>query len=75
LVEALTLALAGGVVGILLGVGLASYLAASLGWPVLFRPDIVVLAVGFSGAIGVGFGLYPAHKASELDPIQALRFE
>jgi len=75
LVEALTLALAGGIAGILLGVALASYLASSLGWPVLFRPDIVVLAVGFSGAIGVGFGLYPAHKASQLDPIQALRFE
>jgi putative ABC transport system permease protein len=75
LVEALTLALAGGMVGVLLGVAMAWRLAASFGWPVLFRPDIVLLAVGFSGAIGVGFGLYPAHKASQLDPILALRFE
>jgi putative ABC transport system permease protein len=75
LVEALTLSLAGGLIGVALGVGVAWRLAASFGWPVLFRPDIIAIAVGFSGLIGVGFGLYPAHKASQLDPIQALRFE
>ena len=75
LVEALTLSIAGGLIGVLLGVGMAWRLAASFGWPVLFRPDVVLIAVGFSGLIGVGFGLYPAHKASQLDPIQALRFE
>ena len=75
LIEALTLAVAGGVIGVALGVGVAWRLAASFGWPVLFRPDIVLVAVGFSALIGVGFGLYPAHKASQLDPIQALRFE
>ncbi len=75
LVEALALALAGGLVGVALGLGAAWRLAASFGWPVLFRPDIIVIAVGFSGLVGVAFGLYPAHKASRLDPIQALRFE
>ncbi len=75
LVEALSLAVAGGLVGVVLGLGMAWRLAASFGWPVLFRPDIIVIAVGFSGLVGVGFGLYPAHKASRLDPIQALRFE
>jgi putative ABC transport system permease protein len=75
LVEALTLALAGGAVGVVLGMGMAWRLASSFGWPVLFRPDIIVIAVGFSGLVGVGFGIYPAHKASRLDPIQALRFE
>jgi putative ABC transport system permease protein len=75
LVEALTLSFAGGLIGVALGVGMAWRLAAAFGWPVLFRPDVVLLAVGFSGIIGVGFGLYPAHKASRLDPIQALRFE
>jgi putative ABC transport system permease protein len=75
LVEALTLAVAGGLIGVALGVGMAWRLAASFGWPVLFRPDVVLIAVAFSGLIGVGFGLYPAHKASRLDPIQALRFE
>ena len=75
LVEALSLAVAGGLIGIALGMGLAWRLAASFGWPVLFRPDVILVAVVFSGVIGVGFGLYPAHKASQLDPIQALRFE
>ncbi len=75
LVEALSLAIAGGFIGVLLGMGMAWRLAASFGWPVLFRPDVILVAVVFSGAIGVGFGLYPAHKASQLDPIQALRFE
>jgi putative ABC transport system permease protein len=75
LVEALSLSVAGGFIGVVLGIGMAWRLAASFGWPVLFRPDVVLIAVVFSGAIGVGFGLYPAHKASQLDPIQALRFE
>jgi len=75
LVEALSLSAAGGAVGVALGLGLAMRLATSFGWPVLFRPDVVVIAVLFSGLVGVGFGLYPAQKASRLDPIQALRFE
>ncbi len=75
LVEALTLAVAGGLAGVLMGLGAAWRLAATFGWPVLFRPDVVVIAVGFSGLVGVGFGFYPALKASRLDPIQALRFE
>ncbi len=75
LVEALTLAVAGGLGGVTLGLAAAWRLAASFGWPVLFRPDVVLVAVGFSGLVGVGFGFYPALKASRLDPIQALRFE
>jgi putative ABC transport system permease protein len=53
----------------------AQWLAARFDWPLLIRPDIIVVAVGFSGAVGVVFGLYPARKASLLDPIDALRFE
>ncbi|HET6923250.1 MAG TPA: FtsX-like permease family protein, partial [Anaeromyxobacteraceae bacterium] len=75
LVEALTLAVAGGLFGVGLGLGAAWRLAAAFGWPVLFRPDVILIAVGFSGLVGVAFGFYPALKASQLDPIQALRFE
>ena len=75
LVEALTLAIAGGVVGIVLGLLAAHHLAARFGWPVLIRPDIIAVAVAFSALVGIVFGLYPARKASLLDPIEALRFE
>jgi putative ABC transport system permease protein len=75
LVESLVLSLAGGLFGVSLGVVAAQYLASKFGWPLLIRPDIVLLAVGFSAAVGVVFGLYPARKASLLDPIEALRFE
>jgi len=75
LVEALTLALIGGVIGVALGLGAGKYLATRFGWSLLIRPDIILVAFGFSAAIGVGFGLYPARKASRLDPIDALRYE
>ncbi|HET8722800.1 MAG TPA: ABC transporter permease [Anaeromyxobacteraceae bacterium] len=75
LVEALTLAVTGGLIGVSLGVFGAWRLATSFGWEVLYRPDVIAIAVGFSGLVGVVFGLYPAHKASRLDPITALRFE
>jgi putative ABC transport system permease protein len=75
LVEALTLAVTGGLIGVALGVFGAWRLATSFGWQVLYRPDVIGIAVGFSGLVGVVFGLYPAHKASRLDPITALRFE
>jgi putative ABC transport system permease protein len=75
LVEALTLATTGGVIGVVLGLLTANRLAAQFGWPMLIRPDIIAIAVGFSALVGVVFGLYPARKASHLDPIDALRFE
>src|SRR5262249_38789829 len=75
LVEALTLSATGGVVGIVLGVGAAEWLSLRFGWPVLVRPEVILVAVVFSGLVGIGFGLYPAHKASRLDPIDALRYE
>ncbi len=75
LVEALVLSLMGGLLGVGLGVGAGYLLSAQFGWQVLVRLDIIVIAVGFSALVGVGFGLYPAHKASRLDPITALRFE
>lgn len=75
LFEAVALAVIGGLLGIAAGFGTASYLAGQFGWPMLIRPDIVAVAVGFSAAVGILFGLYPARKASLLDPIQALRYE
>jgi putative ABC transport system permease protein len=75
LVEALTLSVAGGLLGIAIGLFTANRLAARFGWPTLVRPDVIVVAVGFSALVGVVFGLYPARKASRLDPIEALRYE
>jgi putative ABC transport system permease protein len=75
LVEALTLSIAGGIVGVALGLAIGQQLSSSFGWPLLIRPQIIVIAVGFSAVVGIAFGLYPARKASRLDPIDALRFE
>jgi putative ABC transport system permease protein len=75
LTEALTLSAAGGLLGVALGVAAASHLAGKFGWPMMVRPDVVALAVGFSALVGIVFGLYPARKASRLDPITALRYE
>jgi putative ABC transport system permease protein len=75
LVEALALSVAGGFIGIALGIGVAQYLAKQFKWPVLIRPDIIVISVAFSVLVGVVFGLYPARKAAAMDPIVALRTE
>jgi putative ABC transport system permease protein len=75
LVEALTLSVMGGLLGIAIGIGGGTWLAARFQWPMLVRPDIIVVSVLFSAMVGVGFGLYPARKASRLDPIEALRYE
>ena len=77
LVEAVTLALVGGVLGVLLGWGLG-VLGASMipGFPPAHVPLwAIALAFGFSAAVGIFFGIYPAAKASALDPIEALRHE
>jgi putative ABC transport system permease protein len=75
LVEALVLALFGGLVGVASGLLVADRLAASFDWPTLLRVDVIVLALGSSAAVGVVFGLFPALKAARLDPIIALRTE
>jgi putative ABC transport system permease protein len=75
LVESLVLSLIGGLIGISLGLFAAAQLAARFDWPTLIRMDVIGGAVLFSGLVGVVFGLYPARKASLLDPIDALRYE
>ena len=75
LVEAVTLSLIGGLIGILLGVGGAFLVGHLAGWRISLSPASIVLAVGFAAAIGVFFGYYPARKASLLLPIEALRYE
>ena len=75
LIEAMVLSIAGGLIGIVAGVGAAEYMAARFEFPLLVRVDIVALAVAVSAAVGIGFGLYPARKASRLTPITALRWE
>lgn len=75
LIEALVLSFAGGLIGVALGLFAAERLATQFGWPMLVRPDIILISVGFSALVGVVFGLYPARKASLLDPIDALRYE
>ncbi|MFO0723346.1 MAG: ABC transporter permease [Myxococcota bacterium] len=75
LVEAVTLSLVGGLLGLALGAGVAELLASQLGWALVLRVDVTVLAIGFSALVGVIFGIYPAQRAARLDPIEALRFE
>jgi putative ABC transport system permease protein len=75
LIEAVVLSLMGGTVGILFGLGASYVITETLGWPVLVSPIVIVIAVLFSMAVGVFFGFYPARKAAQLDPIEALRYE
>jgi putative ABC transport system permease protein len=75
LVEALVLSVAGGVIGVSLGVGTAMWLAAKFKWPITIQVDVITISVIFSALVGIVFGLYPARKASQLDPIDALRYE
>jgi len=75
LIEAVTLAIAGGVVGIACGLGGSQAIASFAGWTTDVQPEAIGLAFVFSGAVGIFFGFYPARKASRLDPIDALRYE
>jgi putative ABC transport system permease protein len=75
LAESAALSLVGGIIGTMSGVLTTQLVARRLGWSVPVRPEVIAIAVAFSALVGVGFGLYPARKASLLDPIEALRYE
>jgi putative ABC transport system permease protein len=75
LVEAMMLSFSGGIVGIGLGVGGAKLISSIAAWPSLVSWDAVALAFLFSGVVGIFFGFYPARKAAQLEPIEALRYE
>jgi putative ABC transport system permease protein len=75
LIEAVLLALVGGLLGVLLGIGAAIGLAWFAGWPAFIDYTVVALSFLISGGVGIFFGYYPALKASQLDPIEALRYE
>jgi len=75
LIEAMTLSLFGGALGIVLGVVGAKLTTVIAGWPTIISTDVIVLSFFFSLVVGLFFGLYPANKASRLNPIEALRYE
>lgn len=75
LTEAMTLSLCGGVVGIILGASSARIISAMANWPTIISWGSVFLAVVFAGVVGIFFGWYPAYKAAQLEPVQALRYE
>jgi putative ABC transport system permease protein len=75
LIEAMTLGVVGGLIGVAFGILAARLTTIIAGWPTIISSDAVVIAFIFSVAVGLFFGLYPANKAARLNPIEALRYE
>ncbi|MDH4082469.1 MAG: ABC transporter permease [Nitrospira sp.] len=75
LIEAIIMTAIGGVLGVGFGIGMASLMTNMIGWPTIINTEAVVASFLFSLIVGLFFGLYPANKASKLNPIEALRYE
>ena len=75
LIEAIMLTAIGGIIGIAVGIGTSSFLTRAIGWPTIISSQAVAASLLFSFIVGVFFGLYPANKASKLNPIEALHYE
>jgi len=75
LVESVILTFFGGIIGMIFGITVSYILSTIMGFPVAISPSAILLSVGVSGVIGVVFGLYPARRAANLEPIEALRWE
>jgi putative ABC transport system permease protein len=75
LFEAIVLSVCGGLLGILFGIGVATFISRVAKWPIVVSPTAIVLSFAVAATIGIFFGFYPARKASKLDPIDALRYE
>jgi putative ABC transport system permease protein len=75
LIEAVVISVVGGLIGIGLGYGAATSISQQANWKVLIPIEGVLIAFGFAALVGIFFGLYPAWRAAQLQPIEALRYE
>jgi putative ABC transport system permease protein len=75
LAEAVLMSATGGALGVILGIAVAQFLTAWFGWPTYIQTQVVVLAVAAAAGIGIAFGFFPASRAADLEPIDALRAE
>jgi putative ABC transport system permease protein len=75
LVEAITLCIIGSIIGVALGMGVTVVIARLSDWPVLFSIPVIIGAIMSAALVGISFGYYPARKAANLNPIDALRYE